>query len=215
MTTTPATSCAIGSITRSDYGTPVYETLSSGITTVIHVGPGPNVIPATFNRLSENVTQQMTGRSLGHMGMRAAAGLARRPWLSTMLAQPGRVAACAAACGTSFSKIGCWKIRRCDRRRWRMIVHPRRERGVYPAVRDNRRLAFIQSGELYRTRHRSAFFQWQPVTRRFAAIANSRYGGAKAGLFQVTLASSSAWMLASSRYSCRVGFDQSKLARFG
>src|SRR4051812_16554784 len=68
----------------------IYETLSSGISTVIHVGPGPNVIPATFTRLSENVSQQMTGRSIGHMGMRAAAGLARRPWLSTLL--PGRAA---------------------------------------------------------------------------------------------------------------------------
>ncbi len=51
----------------------VYETLSSGITTVIHVGPEPNVIPATFKRLSENVSQQMMGRSIGRMGM------ARRP----------------------------------------------------------------------------------------------------------------------------------------
>jgi [acyl-carrier-protein] S-malonyltransferase len=68
----------------------VYETLASGISTVIHVGPAPNVIPATFHRLSENVTQQMTGRSLGRMGMRAAAGLARRPWLSALL--PSRAA---------------------------------------------------------------------------------------------------------------------------
>lgn len=68
----------------------VYETLSSGITTVIHVGPEPNVIPATFARLSENVTQQTTGRSIGRMGMRAAAGLARRPWLSALL--PSRAA---------------------------------------------------------------------------------------------------------------------------
>src|SRR3954471_3690650 len=68
----------------------VYETLAIGITTVIHVGPAPNVIPATFNRLSENVRQQMTGRSIGHMGMRAAAGLARRPWLSALL--PNRAA---------------------------------------------------------------------------------------------------------------------------
>jgi [acyl-carrier-protein] S-malonyltransferase len=68
----------------------VYETLSSGITTVVHVGPAPNVIPATFARLSENVTQQMTGRSIGRMGMRAAAGLARRPWLSALL--PNRAA---------------------------------------------------------------------------------------------------------------------------
>jgi [acyl-carrier-protein] S-malonyltransferase len=68
----------------------IYETLSSGISTVIHVGPAPNVIPATFARLAENVTQQMTGRTIGHMGMRAAAGLARRPWLSTLL--PSRAA---------------------------------------------------------------------------------------------------------------------------
>ena len=68
----------------------IYETLANGITTVIHVGPGPNVIPATFARLSENVTQQMTGRTIGHMGMRAAAGLARRPWLSALL--PNRTA---------------------------------------------------------------------------------------------------------------------------
>lgn len=68
----------------------VYETLSNGTSTVIHVGPGPNVIPATFARLSENVTQQMAGRSIGQMGMRAAAGLARRPWLSSLL--PSRAA---------------------------------------------------------------------------------------------------------------------------
>ena len=68
----------------------VYETLASGITTIIHVGPDPNVIPATFTRLAENVVQQTSGRSLGRMGMRAAAGLARRPWLSALL--PSRAA---------------------------------------------------------------------------------------------------------------------------
>jgi [acyl-carrier-protein] S-malonyltransferase len=68
----------------------VYETLASGITTIIHVGPDPNVIPATFTRLAENVIQQTSGRSLGRMGMRAAAGLARRPWLSALL--PSRAA---------------------------------------------------------------------------------------------------------------------------
>lgn len=68
----------------------IYATLAGGISTVIHVGPGPNVIPATFHRLSENVRQQTTGRSFGKMGMRAAAGLARRPWLSAIL--PARTA---------------------------------------------------------------------------------------------------------------------------
>ena len=68
----------------------VYETLASGISTVIHVGPGPNLVPATFHRLSDNIQQQTAGRSLGKMGMRAAAGLARRPWLSAIL--PSRAA---------------------------------------------------------------------------------------------------------------------------
>jgi [acyl-carrier-protein] S-malonyltransferase len=68
----------------------ICETLSNGITTLIHVGPAPNVIPATFNRLSVDVVQQTVGRSLGKMGMRAAAGLARRPWLSALL--PSRTA---------------------------------------------------------------------------------------------------------------------------
>lgn len=68
----------------------VYETLACGASTVIHVGPAPNLIPATFHRLSENVHEQMSTHSLGRMGMRAAAGLARRPWLSAIL--PNRAA---------------------------------------------------------------------------------------------------------------------------
>jgi len=68
----------------------VYETLACGVTTVVHVGPGPNVIPATFNRLSENISEQTVGNSIGSLGMRAAAGLARRPWLSALL--PSRAA---------------------------------------------------------------------------------------------------------------------------
>jgi [acyl-carrier-protein] S-malonyltransferase len=68
----------------------VYATLAGGINTLVHVGPAPNVIPATFHRLAENVQQQTAGRSIGKMGMRAAAGLARRPWLSALL--PSRAA---------------------------------------------------------------------------------------------------------------------------
>jgi len=63
----------------------VYETLSLGTQLVIHVGPEPNLVPATFKRLSENVRQQTTGRSLGSLGMRAVSGLARRPWLASLL----------------------------------------------------------------------------------------------------------------------------------
>ena len=59
----------------------IYETLAAGIKTVIHVGPDPNIVPATFERLAENVMQQ-TNASLG---MRALSAAAHRRWLSSML----------------------------------------------------------------------------------------------------------------------------------
>jgi [acyl-carrier-protein] S-malonyltransferase len=68
----------------------VYETLSTGIESVIHVGPDPNLIPATFNRLRDNVQAQLTGSSLNKLGLRAMARAARRPWLTTLL--PSRTA---------------------------------------------------------------------------------------------------------------------------
>lgn len=64
----------------------VYETLSVGVKTIIHVGPEPNIIPATFNRLSENVAAQVKG----NVGMRALSAAARRRWLQSML--PSRAA---------------------------------------------------------------------------------------------------------------------------
>ncbi|HEV3136613.1 MAG TPA: hypothetical protein VGZ26_01895 [Pirellulales bacterium] len=68
----------------------VYETLASGIETVIHVGPSPNLIPATFNRLRDNVQAQLTGNSLNSLGLRAMARAVRRPWLTALL--PSRTA---------------------------------------------------------------------------------------------------------------------------
>jgi [acyl-carrier-protein] S-malonyltransferase len=68
----------------------VCETLAADVKTVIHVGPEPNVIPATFVRLSENVRQQIEGRSLGSYGKRAMTGIARHPWLGALL--PARAA---------------------------------------------------------------------------------------------------------------------------
>ncbi len=68
----------------------IYETLASGIETVIHVGPAPNLIPATFNRLRDNVQAQLTGNSLNKMGLRAMARAAGRPWLTAVL--PSRTA---------------------------------------------------------------------------------------------------------------------------
>jgi [acyl-carrier-protein] S-malonyltransferase len=68
----------------------VYETLATGIETVIHVGPAPNLILATFNRLRDNVQAQLTGSSLNKLGLRAMARAVRRPWLTAVL--PSRTA---------------------------------------------------------------------------------------------------------------------------
>ena len=57
----------------------------AGIETVIHVGPEANLIPATYHRLSDNVRQQLRGRSLNSLGLRAMSGMARRPWLANVL----------------------------------------------------------------------------------------------------------------------------------
>ncbi len=59
----------------------VYETLASGVTTVIHVGPAPNIIPATNKRLSADViSQTQESRSL-----RALSAAVRRLWLRRIL----------------------------------------------------------------------------------------------------------------------------------
>jgi len=63
----------------------VYETLASGIEVVIHVGPDPNLIPATFHRLTDNVKAQLACKSLGSFGRRAISHVVRRPWLSGLL----------------------------------------------------------------------------------------------------------------------------------
>ena len=59
----------------------VYETLAMGVTTVVHVGPEPNLIPATFKRLADNVTQQ----ARDSLGLRALSAAANRPWLQRLL----------------------------------------------------------------------------------------------------------------------------------
>ena len=68
----------------------VYGTLATGVETVVHVGPEPNLIPATFKRLSDNITMQVSGKSLGSIGLRAMSGLANRQWLANLL--PSRTA---------------------------------------------------------------------------------------------------------------------------
>jgi [acyl-carrier-protein] S-malonyltransferase len=64
----------------------VVQTLAAHVKTIVHVGPEPNVVPATFARLSENVVQQMGSRRR----LRALSQMAQRPWLSAVL--PSRAA---------------------------------------------------------------------------------------------------------------------------
>jgi [acyl-carrier-protein] S-malonyltransferase len=59
----------------------VYATLSMGIDTVVHVGPEPNLIPATYRRLQDNV--QVLTR--GSARLRALSAAVQRPWLSAIL----------------------------------------------------------------------------------------------------------------------------------
>jgi [acyl-carrier-protein] S-malonyltransferase len=63
----------------------VYDLLASGIEVIIHVGPDPNLIPATFKRLSDNVTAQVNSGTLNRIGMNAMRRIANRPWLSKVI----------------------------------------------------------------------------------------------------------------------------------
>ena len=59
----------------------VNELLVSGVETLIHIGPQPNIIPATFERLATNVEAQ----TKASRRMRAASVVARRRWLQALL----------------------------------------------------------------------------------------------------------------------------------
>jgi [acyl-carrier-protein] S-malonyltransferase len=63
----------------------VSETLAMGIDTIVHVGPEPNLVPATFKRLADNVTTQLAAKSWEGVGLRAVSRAVRRPWLAKIL----------------------------------------------------------------------------------------------------------------------------------
>ena len=56
-------------------------TLAEGVETLVHVGPQPNIVPATFDRLAGNVASQ----TKDSVRMRALSGLVSRPWLQSLL----------------------------------------------------------------------------------------------------------------------------------
>lgn len=62
----------------------IYETLVVGVHMVVHVGPAPNLLPATYKRLSDNVQVQLSGRTLNSLGLRAVSSV-WRPWLTKVL----------------------------------------------------------------------------------------------------------------------------------
>lgn len=64
----------------------VYESLWMGVQTIVHVGPGPNIIPSTFQRLSDNVRTQIKA----NFGVWTLSEVVRRKWLQTVL--PNRTA---------------------------------------------------------------------------------------------------------------------------
>ncbi len=59
----------------------VSQTLEIGIETILHIGPAPNIIPATYGRLSANI-QAQTSQS---RRLRALAVAAQRQWLQRLL----------------------------------------------------------------------------------------------------------------------------------
>ena len=63
----------------------VAAVLRSSTQTVVHIGPAPNVIPATFSRLSENILQLKSRGNLAGLRARAMSRIVDRPWLSQRL----------------------------------------------------------------------------------------------------------------------------------
>ena len=62
--------------------------LASDIQRIIHLGPEPNIIPATLKRLSMNVTAQLGQRNFTSMGLRAVSSIVHiRPWLTQYLSK--------------------------------------------------------------------------------------------------------------------------------
>jgi [acyl-carrier-protein] S-malonyltransferase len=59
----------------------VYATLSNSVPVVVHIGPGPNIIPATFKRLKDNVVAQLADS----LSLRALSAAAKRTWLARLL----------------------------------------------------------------------------------------------------------------------------------
>lgn len=66
----------------------IERVLATDIHTLIHVGPEPNIIPATLNRLSMNIETQLNARSISGFSLRAVSSIVQgRPWLAKYLSR--------------------------------------------------------------------------------------------------------------------------------
>lgn len=67
----------------------VNHTIASGVELLIHVGPAPNIIPATLQRISLNVQTQLAAKTWSALGLRAISSIVRgnRPWLTNLLSR--------------------------------------------------------------------------------------------------------------------------------
>ncbi|MEM7467139.1 MAG: ACP S-malonyltransferase [Pseudomonadota bacterium] len=66
----------------------IEKILQMGVERIVHVGPAPNIIPATLNRLSIDVSSQLGKKSFSGMGMRAVSRITRnRAWLRNLVAK--------------------------------------------------------------------------------------------------------------------------------
>src|SRR6478672_10939390 len=62
----------------------IMETLVAGVELLVHVGPAPNLIPATFERLSNNVGKQFGNRYMKMLGNGVGSRMNRYAWLSRL-----------------------------------------------------------------------------------------------------------------------------------
>ena len=61
----------------------ISKVMAMRIDTMVHIGPRPNIIPATMRRLHDNVIAE----TKGSLGMRVLSVAAHRPWLHALLPQ--------------------------------------------------------------------------------------------------------------------------------
>ena len=61
------------------------ETLARGVEVVLHVGPAPNLVPATFARLGNNVSRYLTNKYVHRLGREVVSGMNRYAWLGRLL----------------------------------------------------------------------------------------------------------------------------------